>query len=175
MIAKLVVFAALTVFLLIVTIIAQKERRTWAWARFGAFEMNAALILLNLEYWAADPLSPLQIASWVFLLASLYLLAQGVCLLLTRGKPDGYFERTTELVTSGVYRFVRHPMYASLFYLTLGVVLKNPSPSVILLGLISLAAVLATARIEQGENLAKFGPEYGEYMKRSKMFVPFVF
>jgi protein-S-isoprenylcysteine O-methyltransferase Ste14 len=36
-------------------------------------------------------------------------------------------------------------------------------------------ALVATARVEEGENLVRFGREYGEYMKRSRRFVPFLF
>ncbi len=35
--------------------------------------------------------------------------------------------------------------------------------------------LVATARAEERENLADFGAQYAEYMRRSKRFVPFVF
>jgi len=43
-----------------------------------------------------------------------------------------------------------------------------------------LAAVVTfflvrTARVEEAENIRFFGPAYEEYMKRTKMFVPFLF
>lgn len=175
MIPRLVGLGLITIFLLIFTIVAQREKRAWAWARFILFEMNLALILINLAYWTTDPFSPLQIVSWVVLAASLFMLFQGVWLLITRGKPKGYFERTTELVSTGIYRFIRHPMYASLFYLTVGTVLKNPSLVTCALGLVSIAAAIATARIEERDNLTKFGPAYEEYMQGTRMFVPFAF
>ncbi|MCK7540462.1 MAG: hypothetical protein MZV63_61010 [Marinilabiliales bacterium] len=36
------------------------------------------------------------------------------------------FEKTTELVTSGIYRYIRHPMYSSLLLLAWGIWLKQP-------------------------------------------------
>jgi len=34
--------------------------------------------------------------------------------------------------------------------------------------------LVATARAEESENLQKFGTEYAEYMKKTRMFVPFL-
>jgi protein-S-isoprenylcysteine O-methyltransferase Ste14 len=175
MITKSIIFGLVTIFILIITLVAQRERRTWAWARFFVFELNLALILISLHLWIVDPFSPLQIASWIVLLASLYLVFTGVFLLIKRGKPKGHFEKTTELVVSGVYRFIRHPMYASLAYLTVGILLKNPSPPTLVLGALALIAAILTARVEERDNLAKFGPAYRDYMKKTKMFVPYVF
>ena len=42
------------------------------------------------------------------------------------------------------------------------------------LGLINTIAVYITARIEEKEMIAKFGDEYREYMKETKMFIPYV-
>ena len=37
-----------------------------------------------------------------------------------------------------------------------------------------LAAAFATARAEEREMLEKFGAEYAAYMKKTRMFVPFL-
>ncbi len=172
---RLIIFGVVTIFIIVATLTDIRVNKYWAGARFFLFLFNLALVLINLPYWTVEPLSPPQIVSWIFLLASLFMLFHGVVLLILKGKPDGQFERTTELVTSGVYRFIRHPMYASLVYLTLGAVLKNPKPLVLVLGLFSLAAAFATARLEEKDNLAKFGVTYAEYMRGTRMFVPFIF
>ena len=172
---KTVILAGVTVFLLIVTIVGARENRTWAWARFAAFELNIFLIVLNAEFWFADPFSTLQLVSWFFLIVSIGLVALGVYLLKTMGKPDGHFERTTALVTDGIYRFIRHPMYASLFYLTIGACLKRPTLPVIVLGIAAIIAATITAKIEEKDSLVKFGDDYREYMKKTKMFAPYIF
>lgn len=143
--------------------------------RTFAFILILALILWVIDRWFADPFSPLHILSWVLLFAALFLVVTGFAHLLRRGRPQGSFEDTTVLVTSGVYRFIRHPLYASLLYLAWGAFLKQP-------GWVSAALVIAatfflwhTARAEEAENLAHFGPEYADYMRRSRRFVPFVF
>jgi protein-S-isoprenylcysteine O-methyltransferase Ste14 len=37
------------------------------------------------------------------------------------------------------------------------------------------AFITAAAKVEERENLRKFGADYAEYMKSTKMFIPFVF
>jgi protein-S-isoprenylcysteine O-methyltransferase Ste14 len=84
-------------------------------------------------------------------------------------------EKTTKLVTVGVYRYIRHPAYSSLLFLGWGAFFKQPS----LLGY-SLAVLITffltmTARMEEKENITYFGEAYKDYMKKTKMFIPFVF
>ena len=79
-------------------------------------------------------------------------------------------ETTTNLVTSGVYKYIRHPLCSSLILLSAVTLIKNPS--LLAASLFCGAAVFlyATARIEEIENLLKFGENYAVYMKRTKMF-----
>ncbi len=84
-------------------------------------------------------------------------------------------EKTTELVTTGAYRYTRHPIYSSLLFLAWGVFFKRPSWVGGLLASSATLFLLATAKAEESENLGYFGPAYSEYMKRTKMFIPFLF
>ena len=52
--------------------------------------------------------------------------------------------------------------------------MKDPRVPAIALGVINLVAVYFTARIEEKEMIAKFGDPYREYMKETKMFIPFL-
>jgi protein-S-isoprenylcysteine O-methyltransferase Ste14 len=83
-------------------------------------------------------------------------------------------EATTNLVTSGIYEYIRHPLYSSLILLGAVTLIKNPS--LLATSLFSVATVFlyATARIEEKENLLKFGEDYAVYMERSNMFIPFL-
>ena len=66
-------------------------------------------------------------------------------------------------------------MYSSLLLLAWGAFLKHISLfSVVVVGATSLL-LYATARAEERENLAFFGGVYREYMKRTRMFLPFLF
>jgi protein-S-isoprenylcysteine O-methyltransferase Ste14 len=106
--------------------------------------------------------------------ASLFLGAHGFYLLRVIGKPSGYIENTTVLVKRGAYRYIRHPLYASLLWFAWGVFFKSPSLVGGALALVATGSLMATARVEEGENLRKFGAEYAAYMKETKLFVPFL-
>ncbi len=97
-------------------------------ARFFAFESLLALFLLNRPYWFERPGTALHLLSWLFLFVSLGLAGFGARQLFRRGRPEGQLENTTRLVTTGLFRFIRHPLYASLFYFGLGIWLKSVTP-----------------------------------------------
>lgn len=144
-------------------------------ARFFAFESLLALFLLNRPYWFERPGTALHLLSWLFLFVSLGLAGFGARQLFRVGKPEGQIENTTRLVTTGLYRWIRHPLYASLLYLGLGIWLKRVGPETSFLMALDACAVLATALIEEREMRARFGADYEVYGKRTRRFVPFIF
>src|SRR5512142_2382274 len=75
-----------------------RDPRRHGFARFFVFESILALVLLNAAYWFRDPFSPLQIVSWLMLIASLFLVVHGFYLLSAIGRPSGSVENTTVLV-----------------------------------------------------------------------------
>jgi protein-S-isoprenylcysteine O-methyltransferase Ste14 len=191
----LICFALATLLLAAVSWRSLRHNRSHGFARFFAWEALAGLLLLNLPYWFRDPFSPLQILSWVTLFVALFLVLHSVWLLRqvkqapdaaspeapapaapTPDLPGNYaFENTARLVTKGAYAYIRHPMYSSLLWLGVGICLKHLSLQSVLL----LAAVVVflywTARLEESENLARFGSGYQEYMRKTKRFIPFLF
>jgi len=151
-----------------------KEKRYHGVTRFFAFESIFILVLINFRIWFKDPFSINQIISWILLLISLFPAISGFLLLGRRGKPENNFENTTVLVKTGLYKYIRHPLYASLFFLGTGVMMKDPGYLQIITGSVNLLAVYFTARIEEKEMLTRFGDSYLEYMKETKMFIPFI-
>jgi protein-S-isoprenylcysteine O-methyltransferase Ste14 len=133
------------------------------------------LAILNATVWFRNPFSAAQVFSWISLIASAFLAVHGFTLLRKIGRPQGNFEATTRLVTSGAYRYIRHPLYASLLLLGLGTMLKQVTLLTALLGAVCTAALYATAKVEEAENLQRFGDDYAAYMRRTRMFIPFVF
>lgn len=157
--------------------------RSHGFYRFFAFEFIAALIALNAPFWFRDPLAPRQLVAWLLLFGSIWPALVGLRLLQTRGRPSDEasdpaklaFEKTTALVSTGMYRFIRHPMYASLLALAWGAALKDLSAMSVALALAASLSLLATALAEERENLAFFGSSYADYMKTSRRFIPFLF
>jgi protein-S-isoprenylcysteine O-methyltransferase Ste14 len=172
---KLVLFAVFSAILVAIFWGSLRSWRLHGFFRFFAFESLLAMILLNAERWFRHPFSLIQIASWILLFSSILLALHGFRLLRILGQPEGQIENTTILVTSGAYHYIRHPLYCSLILLGLGIYLKNPSAIGTLLLVVLGVSLYATGRVEESENLRKFGDEYARYLERTKMFIPFLF
>jgi protein-S-isoprenylcysteine O-methyltransferase Ste14 len=172
---KLALFILVSVGIVYVSRSALRDVHAHGFYRFFAFEAILGLILVNVPAWYREPFSPIHIVSWLLLFASLFLAIHGFYLLRTLGKPREIFEATTELVRQGAYRYIRHPLYSSLLWFAWGAFLKEISLFSTILVLIATAALIATARVEEGENLGKFGEGYAAYQRETRMFIPFVF
>jgi protein-S-isoprenylcysteine O-methyltransferase Ste14 len=113
---------------------------------------------------------------------SLYLIIAGVRFLKKSGKPTPNrdektlyaFEKTSELIDSGIFKYIRHPLYSSLLFLTWGIFLKNITFMLFLVSVLSTGFLYLTALSDEKECILYFGDKYKEYMKRSKRFIPFV-
>jgi protein-S-isoprenylcysteine O-methyltransferase Ste14 len=78
------------------------------------------------------------------------------------------------LVTRGLYRYLRHPMYLSQGLIALGAPLTLGSRYVI--ALTPIALVVLALRIGQEEDaLARTFPEYSRYAATTKRLLPFVY
>jgi protein-S-isoprenylcysteine O-methyltransferase Ste14 len=182
---KPVLFVVASAGIVYVSRASLRAPRSHGFYRFFAWEAILALILLNLEYWFRDPFSLPQVISWIFLIASAFLVLHAVHLLRIIGRPTAQrsdddeatigFEKTTQLVSVGAYKYIRHPMYGSLLFLSWGVFFKDLSW---LSGILALAAtvfLVATAKVEEAEDIRFFGTAYQTYIKQTKMFIPFLF
>ena len=79
-----------------------------------------------------------------------------------------------ELVTSGPYKYVRHPIYSG-FLLALIASYFVSGIFWLLIFIVSGTYFIYSAIVEE-KNMAKLFPDvYPEYKKRTKMFIPFVF
>ncbi len=150
--------------------------------RFFGWEAILGLLTMNHAVWGNDPSSLHQTASWLLMLLSIVLVVLGVSTLKRDGAPDAKrddasfyeFEKTTQLVSHGIFGYIRHPMYASLLALAWGAFFQDPSlPGTLLVAIASVAFWL-TATTDERECLAYFGEEYATYMQRTKRFIPFL-
>jgi len=182
MLVSIAVVTLGTMFLVAVSRHSLAHPRSHGFSRFFAFEAILCLVVLNLPHWFERPLAPKQIASWTLLTAALFLAIHGFHLLRVLGRPSApppgsptyRFENTATLVTIGAYRYIRHPMYSSLLLLAWGAGFKDLSVPAVVLGLVATMFLLRTAKTEEEENITRFGDGYREYMRRTRLFVPFV-
>ncbi len=172
---KIILFLVISAAIVFVSRSSFRNWRSHGFYRFFAFESILILFLLNVEYWFRTPFVAHHIVSWLLLIFSLFLVGQGFYLLRVAGKPEGHFENTTTLVRQGAFRYIRHPLYSSLLFLAWGVYLKDPSLLGSILVLLATAFLVATAKVEEAENLQKFGEDYAAYMKTTKRFIPFLY
>ncbi len=184
---RVVIFACLSATLAYVSRASLGLPGSHGFYRFFAWECILGLSCLNLislTQWFGDPFSVHQLSSWFLLIASMVPVVYGGHLLRTLGKPDArrrdekplvWIEKTTALVTSGAFKYIRHPLYSSLLLLAWGVFFKRPSRVGGAVALGATAFLLATAKAEEVENVRYFGAAYRAYMRRTKMFIPFVF
>jgi protein-S-isoprenylcysteine O-methyltransferase Ste14 len=152
--------------------------------RFFAWEAILALFLLNVDFWFLNPFSWHQLIAWTLLFASFIPFGFGLHALRTRGKQTAHregseslyaFEKTTQLIATGIYHYIRHPLYSSLLLLAWGIFFKLPSVfGGILVGAATIFLFL-TAKADEFECIQFFGAQYQEFMKKTKMFIPYFF
>ena len=148
--------------------------------RFFAWEAILGLIILNYKPWWRESYWQHPFSSRLLLLLSLILVYLGFWQLKRAGRVDKKrgdtalygFEKTTRLVTTGIYAYIRHPMYASLLVLTWGVCLWAPSLAALLIAAIASLFLCLTALADERECLVYFGAEYADYMRRTRRFIP---
>ena len=151
--------------------------------RFFAWECMLVLIIVNLPMWHLDPLSFTQLLSCVFLALSIWLPIHAVKRLKAEGKPTEArnddpalygFEKTSSIVSTGAFHYIRHPMYTALMLLAWGAFLKQFTWLTLALVLAATVLLFLTALRDEQECIAHFGDDYRAYMRGTRRFIPFL-
>ena len=138
----------------------------------GAFVLGSA----GREIWpiTSPAVSPatLQHLGSVLIVAGMVTAALGYLMLARFRQPIDPRKETTRLVTAGIYRLSRNPIYVGWFLLLVGAGLENRSlfqivTAVALLGLLRWAVI----GYEERALLEKFGVEYQEYQERVRRWL----
>jgi len=181
---ELIIFVVLSTVFVYISRASLRAPRSHGFYRFFAWEFITALLILNIDVWFLDPFSWHQLVSWFLLIVCFIPLAFGIRSLRDQGKPVAQrdaepqllaFEKTSALVNTGIYHYIRHPLYSSLLLLTWGIFFKDPAGQGVLLALAATLFLVATAKADEAECIRFFGPPYQAYMEQTKMFVPFMF
>lgn len=77
-----------------------------------------------------------------------------------------------ELVTNGLYRYVRHPQYSALFLLIVSLLIQWPTLLSWLMAPILIVMYVRLARREERDMIEKFGERYLEYRAQTPAFLP---
>ena len=174
MVTKWIIFAVVST---VVVVMFRKE--LFAFRRHGPYMFLAAegllvLFILNGGAVFEGLFSIRQVLSWVFMLMSATFAIFGFYGLKKHGQAVQDWENTTRLVQEGVFKYIRHPLYASLMLLATGMLLKDLSPEAASACIVTVCFLVVASRVEEGENAAKFGAEYQSYILNTKRYLPFV-
>ena len=83
-------------------------------------------------------------------------------------------KKEPELITTGPYRFVRHPIYTGLITAMIGSLLAEGFMWMIWLVCMG-GYFFYSAKKEERSMMLQFPEGYPEYMRRTKMLIPFIF
>lgn len=76
------------------------------------------------------------------------------------------------LITDGLYKYVRHPQYSGLLLITTGMLIQWPTILTIIMWPILIFAYRHLAHVEDKEVEKEFGQRYLDYKKQTPMFFP---
>lgn len=77
-----------------------------------------------------------------------------------------------KLVTTGIYRFIRHPQYAGFLLITLGLVVHWATIPLLVMWPILVILYYRLAKKEEAALEEEFGERYLEYKRKVPMFLP---
>ncbi|MBU1357706.1 MAG: isoprenylcysteine carboxylmethyltransferase family protein [Gammaproteobacteria bacterium] len=99
---------------------------------------------------------------------------------LAANRPGNFNIRPTpraqaSLVTTGPYRWIRHPMYTSLMVCSAGAAMAATAAGPAWTAFVALVAVLTSKALTEERWLKQSHAGYAQYMQRTKRFVPGLF
>ena len=107
---------------------------------------------------------------WFHIIAGVLIFGGLIVLFLSRKALDAALQSGVP-ATTGPYRWVRHPQYLALYSIMLGNLVQSPALLTLLLFPVLIYLYAGLARREEQELLARFGPAYQIYCKRTPRFL----
>lgn len=92
--------------------------------------------------------------------------------LIVAGWKRIYEAKPKDLVTNGIYAFIRHPQYTGIILATFGALIHWPTLLTFFLWPILIFAYFRLAKKEEKEMIKKYGTRYKKYQRKVPMFVP---
>ena len=175
-----------------------KPKKRWEWRSMGAFSAFVVALftemygfpltiyiltsILGSKYSVTNPFSHTNGNLWVVLaggstyISILLMLLGGLAMvggLIIMGKAWRQIHQANgEMVTSGLYRLVRHPQYSGLFLITVGMLIQWPTIITAAMWPILMLMYYRLARREEKEMASHFGNRYVTYRQQVPMFWP---
>lgn len=132
---------------------------------FGLNESHLWAYLLD-----RDHLVPLAQGVYLVMTFSMALVAMGLTLVAIGWAQ--VFGARYELVTSGIYRFIRHPQYLGLILVVVALNIQWPTIPTLLMAPVLIVMYVRQARREDRGLEARFGGAFASYALRVRAFIP---
>lgn len=156
----------------------RESRKGWSWD-YTLFTIAMGLAVI-LQPWLLPSIgwsTPLGIGLIVQIVGMLILIASLVIHIWARQHLRQYYVERVEVqdkhqvINTGPYAFVRHPIITTFFGLAVGLLLLNPSIVTIFIAIYTFWDFSRAAQQEE-ELLSKSLPGYAEYMKKTPRYIP---
>ena len=165
--------AVLNTLILVVTMVIRRPPKLvtpnpWYWLL--AFVASYWLVFIIFFLRKGMPLAPNWLSDFIAMLGLLVVLWARLSL----GRNIGFVPAQRELVRTGAYAFMRHPVYTGVLLTHTAFVLRAYSPmNAVLMGLGVLWFIPIKSLVE--EDFLRADPQYAAYMKRVRArWIPFV-
>lgn len=146
-------------------------------AMIGLAILPGVYVATGFPRWADYPAQPWQVVvGLIFFLVSLWVFRRSHKDLGHNWSITLEIRQKHQLVVTGLYAVIRHPMYTSFLLMALGQALLLSNWIAGLSGLAGFA-VLYFQRVNEEERmmLETFGGEYGAYTKTTKRIIPYIY
>ena len=120
-------------------------------------------------------INAITITGFVLLATGIYIRISAIQTLGNSFKATVTVSKNQLLVTTGLYKYIRHPSYLGAFIAITGCPLSlNNTVTTITSPLLMLIAYIYRVIVEEQKMLSHFGEEYKNYMKRTYRMFPFI-
>lgn len=118
-----------------------------------------------------------QVSGFIFVILG-FVISFSARVTLSSNWSGGYeyqIKQDHELITQGIYRYIRHPIYFGIILLVIGVELVVGSWLWIPAFIITPWVMISWAKREEKLLTQHFGQKYKDYMQKTKRLIPFLF
>jgi protein-S-isoprenylcysteine O-methyltransferase Ste14 len=162
-------FATLQIILFLVRRVPVRFSEDWP-SRVAAFAgANASFAFLLLPR-ASLPPAMLALCAALSILGS----AAAIAVAFWLGRSFAILPQARQLVVSGPYRFIRHPLYLAEAVAALGVMMQFRQPWALMIAIVAFSFQIARMHYEERVLSAAY-PSYRDYMARTARLIPHVY
>ena len=110
-------------------------------------------------------------AAWAFVMVTSSAIIFLGLFLMSKGW-SGIHSTNGDIVTGGIYRYVRHPQYLGLIVITIGLLIQWPTIITLAMWPVLVVMYYRLAKKEEKEAMEAFGERYEAYKRQTPMFIP---